>query len=88
MRGLFEDFVQLLFLAHELQLMAQVGDHAARHLMPVPGLIILARRTDRQAFALGNFAKMFAHRREHIDIDQRFVAERAQIVGDVENRRL
>ena len=47
LRGFLQHLIELFFLAHELQLMPEVGNHPARHLMAVPGLIVFARRADR-----------------------------------------
>src|SRR6266511_6156940 len=56
--------------------------------MAVPSLIVFARRADRQSFAFSYPREMFANRRERIYVDQRFIAQSAQIAGDVEDRRL
>ena len=51
-------------------------------------LVVFHRFADRQAVALGDRGEMFHHRFERLQIDLRVVAERFQIVGDVEHRRL
>ena len=86
--GLFKNFLQLILLPHELQLVAQIGNHATGYLMAVPSLIVFARHANRQSFALCNFTEMVARRRQDIDVDERLVTERAQVVHHVENRRL
>src|SRR6266508_2237432 len=56
--------------------------------MAVPSLIVFARRADWQSFAFSYPREMFAHWRERIYVDQRLIAQSAQIADDVEDRRL
>ena len=70
LRGFFQHFLQLFLFAHQLELMAQVRNHTARHLMAVPGLIEFARGAHRQALALGNPREVLAHRRQRVEIHQ------------------
>ena len=85
--GLHQGVGELRLLADLAELMAEVGDHAARHLVLIGGFVVFGRHAERKALALGDGIEMLAHRAQHLLIDHRLVAERAEIVGDVEDRR-
>ena len=46
--------VELVFFAHDLELVAQIGNHPAGHLMAVPRLVVFARHADGQPLAFGD----------------------------------
>jgi hypothetical protein len=51
-------------------------------------LIVLDRFADRQAGFFGHSGEMFFDGFERFQVHHRGIAESAQIMGDVENRRL
>jgi hypothetical protein len=73
---------------HGAELMAQVGNHAAGHLMQVLRLIVFALDADWMALALGDLGEMLFDRLDRCQIDQRAIAERPGILCDVKNRGL
>ena len=85
--GLLQRLGELRLLADLAELVAEVGDHAARHLVLIDGLVVFGRHAERKALALGDDVEVLAHRAQHLLVDHRLVAERAQIVRDVEDRR-
>ena len=62
----FEHVWHLVFFAEHLELMAQVGNHAAGNLVAIPGLVVFARRADGQTFFLCDPAKVLFHRFEQL----------------------
>ena len=84
--GLLQRLLQLRFLADLAQLMAEIGDHAARHLMLVGGEVVFGRHADRKALALGDDREVIGDRPQHLLVDHRLVADGAQIVRHVEDR--
>ena len=67
----FQSFLQAIFHAHGAQLMAQIGNHAAGHLMQILRVIVFALRADRVAFALGDVSEMLFNRFDRFEIDER-----------------
>ena len=67
--------------------MAEIGDHAARHLVQIGLVVVFGRRADRKPSRLATTLKCSLDRAQHLLVDDRLVAERAQIVRDVEDRR-
>ena len=83
---LLERLLELCLLADLAELVAEIGDHAARHLVLVGFVVVLGRHAEREALALGDNVEVLADRTQHLLVDHRLVAERAQIVRDVEDR--
>ena len=82
---LLQRLLQARLLADQAELVAEIGDHAARHLVLVNLLVVFGRNAERKSFALGDDVKMLAHRSQHLLVDHRPIAERAQIMRDVED---
>ncbi len=57
--------LHFVFFAEHLELMAQVGNHAAGDLMAVPGLVVFARRADGETFLLRYATEVLFDRRQH-----------------------
>ncbi len=88
LHGFFQRLIDLVFQADLAQLEAQIGNHAAGHLVLILRVVVFHRRADGKAFALGDVGEMVGHRFEQFFVDQRFVAEGAEILGDIEERRI
>src|SRR4030095_396351 len=52
--GLLQCGFQLMFHAHQTELVAEVRNHPSRHLMQILRMIVLDRRPDREALQLCN----------------------------------
>ena len=66
--------------------MAEIGDHAARHLMLVGGVVVFGGHPDRETLALGDDREVLGDRPQHLLVDHRPIAEGAQVVGHIEDR--
>src|SRR5215510_5735329 len=86
--GLFKHLLDLLFHAHLAQLMAQIGDHTAGHLVLVLGIVILHGRANGETFALGDNREMVRNWLEQFFVDESLVTKGAEIPGEVEQRRV
>src|SRR5258708_35131305 len=68
--------------------MAQVGDHAAGHLVQILRVIVLALRADGVTFEFGDVVEVTFDRLDRFEIDKRLEADGAGVGRDVINRRL
>lgn len=74
-----------MFHADFLQLVSQVEDHAAWDLMHVRLLVILDRRTNRQALAISDRGELICRFGQTRLVDDAAVAKRADIAREVEH---